>query len=425
MWKSSDKSPGRVKRPGEKSGDHVKHLLEMLSQRKVMFGLSAACLLAVAAGVYLGRISKPTAANLESTRFTETSRSADSIPDAFVGAGSGHFNLSFPGPATDDWDRRWRELMLSPDSPERTRQLVALLERLAETDPERAIAFADKATADAYLRADLFQAALRGWASGNPEAASTWALSQTMIDGGQAMSAVFVGAARNPADAERLAEKLSRDDPAHAPDYGSYLVAALGRVGEYGQAADFAANGPVDSRLNWLNAAFGRWAEQHPDEAVAYARQLSDPDAQRTALAAAISGWSRTDPQGVADYALTLPEENERMYALTEALHIWSEGDVADAATWLTQFGPSPELDSSVAEIATESRTLDQPAVAITWAESITDPQLCSRTLVTVLETWAGSDINAVRNYVETSPYLLAEDRADLLANIGQLASKD
>jgi hypothetical protein len=177
--------------------------------------------------------------------------------------------------------------------------------------------------------------------------------------------------------------------------------------------------------MDWLNAAYGRWAEQHPDEAVADACQLSDPDVQRTALAAAISGWSRADPRGVADYALTLPEESERMFALTAALHVWSEGDLAEAATWLTRFGPSAELDHSVAEIATESRTLEQPTVAITWAESITNPQLCSRTLVTVLETWAGSNIDAVRNYVETSPYLLAEDRADLLANIGQLASKD
>jgi len=394
----------------------------MRAQRRVVFGLLAACLLAVVMGLCLGRISNPAPSNPQNARSVDGLRLADKTS---VGAGSGRSGPSSAVPAGDDWERRWHELMSRADSPERTRQLVALLERLAKTDPARAIALADKATADAYLRADLFQAALRGWASGNPEAAGAWALSQTMIDGGQAMSAVFAGAAQDLESVQRLAEQLSRDDPARAPDYGSYLVAALASVGEYGQAADFAANGPADSRLNWLNAAFGRWAEEHPDEAVAYARRLSDPEVQRTALAAAISGWSRTDPQGVADYALTLPEESERMFALTAALHVWSEGDVAEAATWLTQFGPSPELDSGVAEIATESHTLDQPEVAVTWAESITNPQLCSRTLVTVLETWARSDAAAARNYAETSPYLQAQDRTDVLANINQVASKD
>lgn len=128
---------------------------------------------------------------------------------------------------------------------------------------------------------------------------------------------------------------------------------------------------------------------------------------------------------GVADYALSLPEGSERTLALTAALHTWSEGDVAEAATWLTQFGSSPELDRSVAEIATESRNLEQPSVAVTWAESITNPQLCSRTLVAVLEAWASLDATAARDYATSSPFLQAQDRTDVLVNIAQVAGKD
>jgi hypothetical protein len=126
----------------------------------------------------------------------------------------------------------------------------------------------------------------------------------------------------------------------------------------------------------------------------------------------------------VADYALTLPEGRERTFAITVALHTWSEGDVAEAATWLTNFNPSLELDSSAAEIATASHTLQQPAVAVSWAESIIDSHLRSRTLVSVLEDWARLDAAAARHYAETSPLLQAEDRIDALANINQLPTR-
>jgi len=353
---------------------------------------------------------------MQSGRSAAASHPGDKTPDVSVGIGSGRIGLPIPALVADDWEHRWHDLMSLPDSPERTKQLMAMLEQLGQTDPTRAIAFADKATADAYLRADFLQAAVRGWASGNPDAAIAWANSQTLMDQGQAMSAVFHGAARDPENALRLAAQLSAQDPEHAGDYGSYVIAALNRVGEFDRATAFAADAPEEFRLNLMNAAYTSWGESNPQAAMEAIGQLSDPETKRTAFNAAISGWSRNDPGGVADYALSLPEGDERTFALTVALRLWSADDPVGAATWMNGLDSSPELDFGAAVVASQPDAIRQPDIAIGWANSIIDPQLRVSILATVVNQWAAVDPVAAWNYVETSPSLEHDERTGLLA---------
>lgn len=321
---------------------------------------------------------------------------------------------SFPREAlADEWQRQWQELMSCPDSPQRNQALIALLEKLAETDPARAMAFAETAT-DTNLRSELYQATLRGWAAMDPDGASAWAKTQNRMDRGLAMAAVLHGAVRNPEDAEDLVRRLSEQDPARAEDYGSYLIFALGRVGEFSRAAAFATGGSAEARMNWINAAYSRWAIQNPEAALASVAGLTDPDVMNNALAAALGGWGRRDPKAVADFGLLLPEGPERKMALT-VLQSWSEGDVVGAANWLVNVVPSPEVDGSVVNIASSPRTLQQPQVAFAWANSIFDPQRRRDALVGVLENWLRADAASARNYVATSPDLQTDDRELLI----------
>jgi hypothetical protein len=230
------------------------------------------------------------------------------------------------------------------------------------------------------------------------------------------MASVFDGAARDPEHALQFARQLSERDPERAADFGSYLVAALARTGEFAKAADFAANGSADVRVDWLNAAFARWGEQKPREALEHAAQFSDPEIQQTAFRAAVSHWAQANPREVAEYALSHSAGADRDFALNAALRAWAADDPVEAAGWIGRFEPSPQLDLGAAVIASQPDAIRQPEVATSWAEGITDPRLRVRVLAMVVKEWSMTDPAAARDYAETSPNLRPEERAGVLA---------
>ena len=315
----------------------------------------------------------------------------------------------------DERERRWREAGAMTADVERAKKLEALIEELAATDPSRAIELATSEP-DSELSTRLLQAALRGWSGKDSDAAAEWALSQTQMDQGLAMASVFDGAARDPEHALQFARELSERNPEHSADYGSYLVAALARNGEFGKAADFAAGGTADVRVDWLNAAFARWAEQKPRDALEHAEQFSDPEIQQTAFRAAVSHWAQNSPREVAEYALSHSAGADRDFALNAALRAWAADDPVGAAGWIGRFEPSPQFDLGAAVIASQPDAIREPEVATSWAEGITDPQLRVRVLAMVVNEWSLTDPVAARHYAETSANLRPEERPGVLA---------
>jgi hypothetical protein len=324
-----------------------------------------------------------------------------------------------PLSAADEWAKRWREAGSMADESSRIQAKEALIENLAVSDPLQAVELARKES-DPDLRLRFLEAAMRGWGQTNPEAALAWATSQDSMDPGQAMAAVFHGAARDREGAIRLTAEMSKRAPQRANDYGSYLIAALGRSGDFGAAADFAAKGAPEARVNWLSDAYSRWANKDPRAALDYATQLTDAEARQTAWHIAVSRWAYNDPAAAAEYALDLPNQNERKFALAEALPRWAAADPVKAASWINEFEPSPELDLGAATVATRPEVIRQPELALSWAGNITDPALRGRVLASVVYGWAKVDPRAARTYAEGSPKVRPEDRAAVLAAFEQ-----
>src|SRR5262249_19377777 len=145
--------------------------------------------------------------------------------------------------------------------------------------------------------------------------------------------------------------------------------------------------------------------------------QITDPVAKRNAFNAVINSWSGNNPQTVAEYASQLDSSDEKKFALTVALRNWAGYDALQAANWICQHAPSPELDAGTAGVAIEPENLHQPTIAAQWAESITNPELRSNTLMTVLREWALRDPVAAMNYLKSTNGLRPNDRAELLAD--------
>jgi len=316
-------------------------------------------------------------------------------------------------PKTKSLQNRWDELSRQPGTPAGENELAAMIEKMAEADPQRAIALAAGQT-NLRLRAALLRAALKGWGTTDPEAAAKWAQTETVMDRAQAINALLQGAVHDPDKAIGVTTALIQNDSSRASEFGTELISALTESGQFERAANFAANSAPNSREDLMLPAYSRWAEFQPQAAMASAMQITDPELRDTALNAIIAGWSPTDPKGLMDYAQNNLPPGQQSSALSSAMGFWADSDPIAAATWINQNNPGAASDTGVAEIALSPILAQNPELAANWAENIFNPQLRLETLTTLIGKWTAVDQAGAENYIKNSPVLAPEDRTKL-----------
>jgi hypothetical protein len=318
-------------------------------------------------------------------------------------------------PKTESLEDRWSDLSTQPGTPSGENEMAALIEKMAESDPQRAISLAAAQT-NLRLRASLLRAALKGWGATDPEAASRWTQTETVMDQAQAIDALLQGAVRNPNDAIDVTSALIQNNPGRASEFGTDLISALNESGQFELAASFAVNGPANCCNDWILPAYSRWAEFQPQAAIASAMQIADPGLRDTALNAIVTGWSPTDPKGMVEFAENNFTAEQQNSAISSALVFWADTDPVAAATWINQKNMGSQADNGIAEIALSPKLSQVPEMAANWAESISSSQLRMDTLTSVFKTWMASDPSSAENYLENSSVLSSDDRTQLLS---------
>lgn len=320
-------------------------------------------------------------------------------------------------PSADAWsslsDEAWHHLLASPATPARNAALADLIEPLGAAEPAHAIALAEAET-NSKLRAQLVQAALHGWARTAPFDAAHWALAQaTAVEREEGLSTVFSGAVAADADAAlRLGQALVREYPDDAPSFGNRLIDACCAAGKFDIATHMAAGGDPELRAGWMATAYSKWAEYQPEQAASAANAIPDLELRKLALHGIVGGWGAVNPAALVAFALQLPPESDQAAILSQSLEYWVKRDPQNAAAWIDRNENRPELDPGVAAVATMPGI--KADVALTWAESISNPQLRSETLVMVVRNWLTSDPAGARNYFKATAHLLPADRQQL-----------
>ena len=331
------------------------------------------------------------------------------IGPALIQAGGG-----VPGPTTTR-----ASLAAQPHTPAGDAAMCALIQQLAETDPERALGFALQER-HRRRRTDWLYAALRGWAGVDPEAAVARLATLPAADREGAEGAVLDGAVRRPDTAVVLAQRLMQGEPDAARSHANQLLSAFSRAGDYAAAANFAAALPDTIRAEMLGTAYQYWAQSQPERALAGAMNLPAGETRKAAVDAALSGWAQNDPAGLAEVAMNMTSGEDRTAALQTALRDWVQSDPKAASDWVNRRDPNPELDAGTAAVAVLPQLVARrPETAAGWAETITEPRLRSQTMVCLLHQWAAAQPAAALEYARNSPALLPDDRASLLEALG------
>lgn len=286
-------------------------------------------------------------------------------------------------------------VFMQPPAPTSVGQSQTLTPTVAESRPVKSVLAPSLTTADADDAAEVCARILR------------LPVEQRLA----AATELLVAAAEHPGRASRLARRLCQEDPSLVREHGNTLVAVLGAQHEFEAALAFAELGGPE-RSAWLQRCLEDWVREDP--VAALRATLAQPGAE--GLPEVAARWAERDPAAAADCGLSLPAET-RVLALAAVLPIWIQRQPLEAAAWLAQLEPSPELDGSLAALAL--RLGVSPAgteVAFDWTTIIVDPEIRRQTQLELLRHWATADPEGVRHHVARAGDLAPKERTFLLA---------
>jgi len=254
----------------------------------------------------------------------------------------------------------------------------SILETWAGNDPTAALAWAQTSLANEPLRSQTSQmlAIFRGYAGANPQAAFSSAL---------AMQADTVAQKRlqNYALEEVITTQISN---------GGLLGAKL----QVEQLEDGSTKSSLMSEL------VDRWASYDPEGAAAYVETLGD-NASSSVKSRLLGEWAEKDPAAAAAW-LNEQDFDERTLrnASTAIIREWTRYDMAASAEWLNSQPASDALDRAVMSY-TYRAAQEDPASAMTWAQSIGNGWMRNRMMSHVAGNWKNDDPQAFQSFIETA----------------------
>jgi hypothetical protein len=176
---------------------------------------------------------------------------------------------------------------------------------------------------------------------------------------------------------------------------------------------------PEERRLA-KNSVFFTWAENDPPSAAHHALESGDPDA-RIMLSSATSHWARSDPENVCRFALENepPSDSKRgrkSTMLYSAVSAWAGVEPVAAARWVKTLPEGEPKDAAVAAVAS-ALAYRLPEEGLLWAQDIKDAQRRRQTLSLCFQSWLRKDADKPKQWLQQAS-LDKESRESLEANL-------
>jgi len=146
------------------------------------------------------------------------------------------------------------------------------------------------------------------------------------------------------------------------------------------------------------------WASFDPEGAAAYVESLGEdvPSSIKTRL---LGEWAENDPEAAAAWLSAREFDEETLSrASTAIIREWTRYDMAASAEWLNSQPSSPALDRAVMSY-TYRAAQEDPANAMTWAESIGNDWMRTRMMQHVAGSWKNEDPESFQSYIDKSEF--------------------
>jgi len=412
----------------------------MTSKNSQLIWSAGGLVLALGAGVMIGRLSAPdageTAAAGGSEERTASAKSSDRSADG--GSSLAERMQRKREAGTRDGakpaDKDLQSIMESTSRLDRTQRLLSFLDRLpsdqfagvyeefrnspganlrgserslilqawAERDPLSALSFIQEKGGEDWER----ETAVATWAAKDPQAAFAWASSAK--DDGEVnnwlLGATRGIAATDPELARDFLGQLEGRTRSQALDavtpyvmqYGfEYATSWIAGVGDEG-TRNRAAREMARDLANLDPAQAGQWNAAMTD--VETRRDISETVADR---------WARADLPAAREWVESLPEDTKSEAAEGIARR-YAREDPAAAAQWLTGLGNNPDLDGA-RRILIEESFRNSPQTSLEFVSSISDVRAQEGYYQRYLGGWMRQDEAAARQWMNSNAQSLPE----------------
>jgi hypothetical protein len=283
--------------------------------------------------------------------------------------------------------------------------LSILLGQWAEKDGKAALDYADKNLGKSPMMGMGMKSSILGsWARSDPDAAWRWFQTEGKVSGNERSSmmtvtSIFAGLASRDLDSAFI--RLNSLDE-------SQRSAALGGIAVSGQTADTrgrvldrSSTLPPASRDSLRQSILSSWVWSDSDAALTWVRTLPD-DEQKPLRSQVGQSMLTTDPQKGSEVLLEGATDAEKPRLYDQIAGQWALSDTRAAGEWLTKQSQGPELDNARKTYANIVAGKD-PAAAMDWAKSVTDPKLRAQSVGQIYQTWKGRDAAAADAALDAS----------------------
>ncbi|MGB0416497.1 MAG: hypothetical protein ACPGKS_06590 [Coraliomargarita sp.] len=296
------------------------------------------------------------------------------------------------------------------NTPQAASQIRQLLSELAVTHPEEALALAGQIESLRAKEGAQLEI-LETWARTDPNAALAWAetalvqLPSSMRNA--QLRAIYRGYAMlNPKAALQAASQLG-DSTATERRLKSNLMGEVietqienGDLVAAKQSIELMENG--DLKNDMLREMIDEWASYDPLAAAAYVESLG-PDADNAIKMELVREWAEVNPAAAAAWLETLDQNDPTISrAASSIIREWARYDLTASAEWLNSLPASSELDRAVASY-TFRAVQEDPATAMTWAESVTSDRMKGYLQQRVAGAWQETDPEGFQQYLDNS----------------------
>ncbi len=333
-----------------------------------------------------------------------------------------------------------RALLARPAAGDRNAALGAICQRIASSDPARAVALLDEVQ-ELTLRSTLAMRITNFWIEQSPDAAARWLVAKgenvlvrealdaqlgravarwSAYDPGNATAFLVARPNLGPASLSALANasaEWGRKDPANALTFALGLASTdprrfgvvqgilagwaerePARAAAYLQQRLYDGGEGNDLYFSTVGLIADRWAGSDLNAAAQWAATLPSRRARRDATRRIAAAWAAADLPGAARWAGTLSAAPSRGVVWQTIINAWPGNDIDGEGAWVSSLPAGPERDETVALHAAKIAPTD-PEKALMWARTINGPEIQSKSVEAILTSWARTDPTAVRNW--------------------------
>jgi len=276
---------------------------------------------------------------------------------------------------------------------------MCLMSKWAETDGPAAMKYAEEHSANGPMGQVAKMGVASAWAEKDPEAVWNWYKGQKddnnggMFGGNMVLVSLFSNMVEtDPDQAFKRLEEL--DTPAKQMALAGMFQSALFDDDKRQQILKKIDTLPDEAeRKQAKQMMLGQWAMLAPDQAMDWVK-TQPQDEQHDLRETMGTMLMMNDPKKGANFVIDGASEEEKSKSYSRVISQWASMDANAAGAWLKEQPQGPQLDAARQSFVSATSQKD-PASAMTWAGTITDPDQRVSATSTVYQAWKKKDAAA------------------------------